>query len=105
MTFPKFLLKEIEDEYTQENFLRIADYFADDPLTRSGFEFLEITLSTAVTDFQHPHRLGYVPKDIILMHNLTNTVTTFNYSKFTETMIFITTAAATTLRLLVGRYE
>lgn len=105
MTFPKLLLKEVPETFSQENFKRIEDYLRSQALDKCGFEFLELVLPSAVTNSEVRHHLGYVPKDVILMHNLNNVSVTFLYSSFTNTSLYITTSGATTLRLLVGRYE
>ena len=104
MTFPYLFRKEIEDEFAQENFKRLGDFFTDDPILRSNFKFITVTLASAVTDFKYPHLLNFTPMDVILLHNLANATVTFNYSKFDSTNINFTTSAGTTLRLLVGRY-
>lgn len=105
MKFPNILTKEIDDTYSQENFKRIGDHFAKDAVTKCGFEFLTVTFAGSVTNFNLTHHLGYVPKDVILMHNLNNATVTFTYSAFTSSAIIVTVSAATTLRMLVGRYE
>lgn len=105
MIFPVLLKKEIEDIYTQENFKRLGEYFRIDPVTRCRFEFLETVIPGSVTNMQVFHRLGYVPKDVILLHNSTNATVTFGYSLFTDEAVYVTSSAATTLRFLVGRYE
>lgn len=105
MNFPKLVTKEIDDIYIQENFKRLGDYFIEDAITRSKFEFLTVTFTGSSTNFKLQHKLGYVPKDVILMHNLNNATVTFSYSSFDETSIVVTVSAATTLRMLVGRYD
>jgi len=105
MRFPNLFKKEIPEEFTQTNFLRISDYFAGDTVTRCGFEFIACVVPGAVTNAPVVHRLGYAPKDVILMHNFNNATVTFNYGLFDATTIYVTTNAATTLRMLVGRYE
>lgn len=105
MSFPKLLTKQIEDQYTQETFKRVEDFFVGDAVTRCGFEFIEVTFTAAVTAVPVLHKLGYVPKDVILMHNSTNATVTFSYLAFTATAVIVTTSAATTLRMLVGRYS
>ncbi len=102
MTFPDLLIKETQDEFTQENFKRIKDYFRDMAVDRTGFEFLEITAPNGTSAYGH--RLGYVPKDIIVMHNSANVSVAFNYDLFTASDISLTVGGATTLRLLIGRY-
>lgn len=104
MTFPTLFKKDIKEEFTQTNFVRLSDFFAADALTRCGFEFISCVVPGAVTNAPVVHRLGYAPKDVILMHNLTNATVTFNYGLFDDTNIYVTTNAATTLRMLVGRY-
>lgn len=104
MKFPSLFRKEIVDEFVQENFKRIMDYFAVDPIARSSFEFIEVPIGGAVSGVPVLHHLGFVPKDIILTHNLTNATVTFDYSSFTTTHIYVTSSAATTLRMMIGRY-
>lgn len=103
--FPKLFVKEIDNQFLQENFKRIRDFFSADAPTRCAFEFLEFDVPGALVNFKYPHSLGYQPKDIILMHNSENAGVTFNYPKFNATSIDLTSTGATTLRLLVGRYE
>lgn len=104
MSFPFLLRKEVKDEFSQENFKRIQDYFTGLALDRCNLEFFEVEYAGAVTAAPHPHQLKFIPKDVILLHNLTNTSVTFLYDQFDRTNIYITTGAATTLRFLLGRY-
>lgn len=109
--FPFLFTKEIKDQFAQENFLRIADYFAADPFTSSHFQFFEFVvpaISGRTTTYPYtsvlPHNLGFQPKDVLLLHNLNNATLTWNYADFTETNISFTVSAATTIRALIGRY-
>jgi len=103
--FPFLLRKEVEDEFSQENFKRIQDYFIAQALDRCNFQFLEIPVTGVVTNKKFRHRLGFVPKDIILMHNLNNQSVTWNYSLFSSTELDFDCAGSTILRILAGRYE
>jgi len=103
--FPKLFRKEIQDAHIQENFVRINDFFADDPVSNGGFKFFEVFAPGAVTDFSFPHNLGYQPKDVILMHNSQNATVTFNYLAFDSTFIKFTTSGPTVLRFLLGRVQ
>jgi hypothetical protein len=102
MNFPDLLIKETEDQFVQENFKRIREYFRGSATDRAGFEFLELTVPSGASSY--PHKLGYVPKDIIVMHNSANVSVVFNYHLFTSTDIYLATGGATTLRILIGRY-
>lgn len=105
MTFPYLFRKEIEDEFAQENFKRLGDYANKFPLFRCNFQFVRVEVPGAVTNFRWKHGLGFVPLDVIIMHNLNNVNVTLNYSKFDSEFLDITASGATTLRCLVGRYE
>jgi len=103
--FPFLLRKEVEDEFSQENFKRIQDYFSSLAIDRCNFKFLEISVTGAVTNKKFKHRLGFVPKDIILMHNLNNQAVTWNYSLFSNSELDFDCPGSTILRILAGRYE
>lgn len=104
MTFPKLFRKEIEDPYVQENFKRLMDYGGANPLDRANFQFFSIEIPGSVTNFKYRHGLGFVPLDVIIMHNSNNVSVTLNYLSFDSNELDITASGATTLRCLVGRY-
>ena len=104
MTFPTLLRKEVEDPYVQENFKRLMDYGRANPLDRANFQFLSIEIPGSVTNFKFKHNLGFVPLDVIIMHNSQNVSVTLNYLSFDSNELDITASGATTLRCLVGRY-
>lgn len=101
--FPFLFRKEIVDEYTQTNFKRLQDYFAADPVTNMEWKFFEIP-AAAGTNF-YPHRLGFVPKDIVVTYNSGNATITWIYTQFTDQLIKFTSSSPTVLRVLVGRYK
>lgn len=105
MSYPILLRKEIEDQYIQENFKRIMDYGAQNPLDRANFKFFSIEFLKAETNFKYKHNLGFTPLDVIIMHNSNNVNVTLNYSSFDSNDLNITVSGATTLRCLVGRYQ
>lgn len=104
--FPKLFRKEIVDQWIQENFRLMQQFFVDDAVSRCLFEFLEFEVPGVIANFKYPHSLGYQPKDVILMHNSENAGIVFNYNKFNASSIDLTSTGpgATTLRLLLGRY-
>lgn len=109
MNFPFLFRKEIKDQYVQTNFARLGDYFRDSSVERCQFVFFEVSYPAPVAPavnvtLQTPHNLTFVPKDVIVMHNSTNAGIIINWQDFTNTVFSITSDAATTLRLLVGRY-
>ena len=80
------------------------DYGAVNPIDRSNFKFFSIEIPKSVTNFKVKHDLGFVPLDVIIMHNSNNVSVTINYLKFDVSNLDITASGATTLRCLVGRY-
>lgn len=107
MTPLKLFTNEIKDQYLQENFIRLEDFFREDPLQKFGFKFQEITFTAAVTARAVRHFLMFTPKDIIqLSVTRPDSVTvTWHYDDFNETNLYVTTSGACTIRILVGRYE
>lgn len=104
MSFPYLFKKEVKDQYTQDNFKRISDYHFENAMTRCNFSFLEIPVLPQSSNFKWPHGLKFVPMDVIIIHNSSNSNIVFNYDKFDAINLDITSSAETKLRLLVGRY-
>lgn len=102
---PFFFKKEIDDEYIQENFKRLTQYLKDEALLRCNFKFLQIKISQPENRIKYPHQLDFIPKDIIIVHNLNNAVVTFHYADFDKSNLIFDVSASTELRLLVGRFE
>ena len=101
MTFPNLLIKEVKEEFAQENFKRIQDFYRQEPLNKFGFKFLDLQLGLGANIV--PHFLNYVPLDVIMTHNSTNATVTFNYLAFTRDTLSITSSASTRIRILIGR--
>lgn len=99
------LLKEISDQYIQENFIRIVDFFKRQRLLDGEFTHFEIVFTGAVTNFKFKHNLGFVPKDIIQTSSIGAGVLTWNYDKFDAQFLDITTTGVVTVRAFVGSYQ
>lgn len=96
------LIKNIDDQYIVENFVRIKSFTDGEVFLSGNFKFFTVTLTSAVTNFRFKHNLEYIPKDIILTSKTGAGTVTFNYDLFSATYIDITTSAATTLRFIAG---
>jgi hypothetical protein len=97
-------LSEIKDEYSQENFKRIREFFREQSILRGEWEHMEISIPSMVTNFKYPHKLGFLPKDI-LQTSLIGESIIWNYDRFDSTYLDITTGGACTVRAFVGRYD
>lgn len=101
----KLILKDIQDPYVQENFLRLQQFLNNDIFLNSELKFFEVTFTAAVTNFRFKHNLGYLPKDAWLTGQSGTATVTFNHSLFSKDFLDITTSAATTIRFLAGRFR
>lgn len=101
----KMLTEQIPDEYVRDNFKRLANALDFEPILRGNFKFFEIVLDAAVTGFDYPHSLTFLPKDVILEGISGGATITFHYDNFTTTNIQFTTSAGCTVRCFVGSYS
>jgi hypothetical protein len=100
---PTLSIKEIGDIYSRTNFQALSSYFAANNQLL-GFQFFEIVLTAATTNYAIAHNLGYVPQDIVVTHCSGAGVVTLNWGAFTSKQMSITTTGACRLRLFVGSY-
>lgn len=105
MTFPYLFRKEIEGEFAQENFSRIADFFRDFPFANLECKFFEFDIPGGVTDFRFVHNLGFMPKDVIVTGYTGSPSITWNFDRFDKTAVYVTSTTTTKVRCLIGRYN
>lgn len=102
---PKLITSNILDPQALLNFERISEFLLKHPFSRMSGEFREFGLINAA-DQKIQHKLSFTPKDVILLHNSnTSASVSFNYAKFDETFLYVTSNAVTNVRIIVGRYE
>lgn len=100
-----FILKDLEAfPLIRENFSRLKRLLTQQTLLKGEFKFLEITFTQAVTNFQYPHKLGFVPKDVI-QTSLIGANLTWNYDLFTREFLDITTTGPCVVRAYIGTYS
>ena len=102
----RLFTKEIDDEYVQENFIRLNAFADSEGILKSGFKHFEVefaapTYPSTVSFF---HRLGYVPKDVLVTSSIGPGVATFEYALFSNTQIYVTITDAVTVRFFLGTY-
>lgn len=108
---PKLETKNIVDGVVQDNFIALKDFYATDPFSRGAFKFFEFTIPAVGAAVSYPltlvqpHSLGFMPRDVILLHNRENVGVTWNFNAFTDTTLSVTVTGATTLRAMIGRYN
>lgn len=99
------LTKEIEDQYTRENFERIKRKVEAEQILQGDFRFFEIDITETGKKVAIKHNLNFIPKDIIILskhgdHNLY-----FNYQDFDSQNIYITSPSPCRVRFLAGSYK
>lgn len=106
MSLIRLLRDEIKDTYIRDNFRRLQDFLNVDPLRKGQFKFYEIVLKTAAVNAVYPHRLGFLPFDVLhLSVRLPDTATvTWHYDKFDEINLVFSTSGGCTIRAYIGRY-
>jgi hypothetical protein len=105
LTGPTFILKDLEDPYARENFKRLLDYLDKFPFFRGEWAFFTFTLPNAVTNLNLAHGLGFKPLDVIQTSITGAGTITFNYSRFTDETISVTTSGACSVRCFIGAYK
>lgn len=99
------LIDQIKDITVRESLQWMYDYLQAVPLLSSNFEHFEQEFLKAETEVSVPHRLGFVPKDVIETYKTGAGAVTFVYEKFSPTNLVITTTGPCVLRFFAGRYQ
>ena len=99
------LIHEIEDEYIQENFVRLNTFISDQPFLKGRFQHFEIEFGAAVTNLRIQHRLGFQPKDLIQTFLTGGETLTWNYDLFDSKYLDVTTSGPCKVRAIIGAYE
>lgn len=104
-TLRRLLLNEMTDEYVKENFIRIQDFVRIYDLLNSKFQFFNIFVTQAVTNFKFAHNLDFVPLDLIQTSVIGAGAITWNYDKFDRKFLDLTTTGAVAVRGFIGRFD
>ncbi len=103
------LLREIEDPYVQENFIRLKEAFVENPLLRGQWRFMELTFKGNLTAEAIPHRLGFIPTDVLQTALKGTGTLTWLYATFDEENVYVTTSGTSAtdpliVRAFIGRF-
>lgn len=101
----KLFVNEIEDGIIRDNFRRLQKELTETQIILKGqWRFVELTFEAAVTNFKYPHKLNFVPKDVIQTATSGAMAVIWNYDLFDRTNIDITTSEGGTVRAFIGSY-
>jgi hypothetical protein len=98
------ILERVIDAVARENFQKIAQFVANSDILRPNFKFYEIIFTQAETNKKIPHRLKFIPKDVIQTSLTGAGDITWHYDLFDETYLVITTTDACVVRALIGTH-
>ena len=98
-------LEKIKDDELRDIFRTLIQEWNDQNFLNGRFKHYEITFSDAVTNYRHPHNLGFVPKDVFITSQSGIGVAEFNYELFDKTFFDITTSDACTVRFFAGNFD
>jgi hypothetical protein len=113
----KLLIKELSqallenrlvdsEQYFRRNFQLLQDQFnTKEPILKGEWKFFKINVPGAITNFKFRHNLTFTPTDIIQTSIIGVGAITFNYDKFDNINLDVTTTGACVVRAFVGRYE
>lgn len=95
------LTENLDLDQSKENFLKIADFVLNHPILGGNFKLIEVVVRNPSSNYKVYHRLGFEPKDVIIMHISSGTVTPI-YNSITKDTLELDVSAASTIRMLVG---
>lgn len=96
------LIKEVADQFVQENFKRLRDFINRNNLIQSELQIFEVSFTGAKTNFKFKHNLKYLPKDVIVLSVSKSATVTFNFDLFDDEYLDMTVSAACKVRFLAG---
>jgi hypothetical protein len=100
----RLLFENISDGLIRDLFKKIMDYLNSLDILKSDFRFFEYTFNSAVTNFELPHNLKKLPKDLIQTSVTGGITVTWNYDSFSNTHLSVTTSGPGTVRYYLGTF-
>jgi hypothetical protein len=104
-TLRRPVLEEIKDERVREAVQWLYDFLSEQPLLNGQFEHFNLDFDGTLTNEKISHSLGFAPYDIIVTRTTGSGTITFNYDRFDDKFIDITTTGPVSVRFFGGRYE
>lgn len=101
----QFNIESIKDATVRLFAQRIRTEFNDQVLLRGNWRFYQITFLGAVTNYKYPHKLQFIPTDVIQTSLTGAGSLTWNYASFDGEFLDITTTGACVVRAFIGRYK
>jgi hypothetical protein len=99
------ILKDVQDEYAQENFFRLKTFIDAQVLFEGNFKLFDLTIPKKISDFKVLHGLTFIPSDIIPLSASGDLNYYWTFQKFDNQYMFITTNGPVRIRFLAGKLK
>jgi hypothetical protein len=99
------LNKEIQDQYSRENFVRLKRELEAQQILNGNWRFFEQEFTQTGVKIPVKHNLSFVPRDIIILSEEGDRNSYFNYENFDATNLYVTISKPVRLRFLAGRFD
>lgn len=97
--------ENIQDPLVRDAIFNIVEEFRRQDSFNCNFKHFEITITGTIVGFKYPHKMGIVPKDIIVLSQIGVGVAEFNYENFDNVNFDITSTDTVTVRFLAGNFD
>lgn len=99
------ILKDVQDEFAQENFFRLKSFIDAQVLFEGDFKLFDLTIPGKFSEFKQLHGLSFIPSDIIQLSAGGDLNYYFTFQKFDKKFIYITTNGPVRIRFLAGKLK
>jgi len=104
MRLLKLITHDVQDQVAQENFVRLQDFLTATPGLHN-FRHMSVTIPQAAVNYKIPHKLGFIPLDIVQTSLTGAGALTWNYAEFDREFLDVTITGACVVRFFVGSHK
>lgn len=98
---PTLLTREVSDIHVRENFQKLNEFVRTSLL--ADFQFFQWPLKAGKQTVKHG--LGFVPKDVLLLHVSPAATITWHHDESTTEKMSVTASSVCTVRVFLGTYR
>lgn len=101
----KLLTSEVQDPIVQENFKRIERAFETQKMLKGAWQFFDLSFDAAVSSKPFAHGFKFIPKDVMQTYVSGAGTVTWEFDKFDQNFIYVTTTGPVKVRAFIGLYN
>lgn len=99
------ILKDIQDEWTRENFFRLSKFIEAQPIFEGDFKLFDIVIPAKSQNFKVAHGLTFIPADIIPLSVTGDFNFYFKYQNFDREFMYLVANGPVRIRFLAGKLK